>query len=313
MDYKDYYKILGVPRGAKADEIKKAYRKLALEHHPDRNPGDKAAEEKFKEINEANQVLSDPEKRARYDQLGDAYFSWQRGGGDQGGFNWEDWFAASRGRTSGPAGGVRVEVDDLGDLFGGGFSEFFTRIFGGLGGMPNEYGVRHTGQQSYQQPVTISLQEAFSGATRQLQINGRRLEVKIPVGSRTGTKVRVPGMGPSLPNGQRGDLYLVVEVADDVRFRRKGNDLHTEINVDLYTALLGGEISVPTPAGNVMLKIPAGTQPGQSIRLAGRGMPSVRNPKDHGDLFVKVKVDIPRKLSKRQKELVRQLAEESGS
>lgn len=308
MEYKDYYKILGVERNASKDEIKRAYRKLALKTHPDRNPGDKKAEELFKDINEAYQVLSDAEKRSRYDQLGESYTQWQQGGAPAGGFRWEDWF------TTEPAGNVRVEMGGLEDILGGEFSEFFSRIFGG---MPN-MGAPSTGRgstrrngriqaPSYQQDVTISLTEAYLGATRQIQVDGRRLEVKIPPGAKTGTKVRVAKSIPTGIGGQKGDLYLLIHVADDPRFEVKGDDLHTEVTIDLYTAVLGGEVTVQTLSGKVVLTIPAGIQPGQSIRLASRGMPHLNSPANKGDLYAHIKVQIPHNLTPRQKELFQEL------
>ncbi len=296
MEYKDYYKILGVDRKASKEEVKKAYRKLALKYHPDRNAGDKSAEEFFKDINEANQVLSDDEKRARYDQLGQAYSSWQQRGASPGNFNWEDWVTTPSG------GGVRVEMGDLNDILGGGgrgFSDFFSQIFGGMGGAAGgRPQARRTAAPTYQEQVTISLHEAFLGATRLLQIDGRRLEVKIPAGARTGTKVRVPGVGPSGPGGRKGDLYLVIQVADDPRFHRKGDNLHLEVPVGLYTAILGGEVKVTTLSGDVVLTIPAGTQPGQTFRLEGRGMPKLKQPDKRGDLLVKVKIQDPQSIDR---------------
>lgn len=313
MEYKDYYKILGVERKAGEDEIKKAYRKLALQYHPDRNPGNPQAEEKFKEINEAYQVLGDQEKRARYDQLGESYTSWQQRGGRPGNFNWDEWFTQA---PSGP-GAYRVEVGDLNEIFGGagmgGFSEFFTRIFGG---MPNVQTVYQTGSRPrtrvapprYEQNVQISLQEAYHGTSRRLEINGVQKEVIIPPGARTGTKVRVSEAISTAPNQPKSDLFLVIQVADDPRFERKGQDLYTDVKVDLYSAVLGGEIAVPTLSGNVVLSVPAGTQPGQTFRLKGRGMPHLRNPGEFGDLFVRAAVQVPRKLTPRQKELFEELA-----
>lgn len=311
MEYKDYYDILGLSRSASESEIKKAYRKLALEYHPDRNPGDKAAEEKFKEINEAYQVLGDKEKRAHYDQLGSAYSQWQHGGG-QGGFDWGQWSTAP--------GGVRVEYSgDLGDLFEGmgGFSDFFQQIFGGMGGFEPS-GVQR-GQrpprrqarqpQAFEQAVTISLEEAYRGSTRQVGIDGRTLEVKIPAGAKSGTKVRMRGAGPRASNGQASDIYLVLEVVADPRFSRKGDNLHTVIEVDLYTAVLGGEARVPTLAGPVKLRIPAGTQPGQSFRLKGKGMPKLKQASEHGDLYAKAQIRLPKTLSSEEKRLFEQLAE----
>ena len=306
MEYKDYYKILGVERSADDAAIKKAYRKLAMKYHPDRNPGNKGAEEKFKEINEAYQVLGDPVKRDRYNQLGESYSRWQQSGGAAGGFNWQDWFARQ------PQGGQRVATEDLESLFGGGlgsFSDFFSAIFGGMGA---EQGAgrgrsRRAAPQSYTQKVVISFIEAFQGTQRTLQVGDHKLEVKIPAGARTGTRVRVPGVVPPETGGKPGDIYLEIEVQEDPRFQRDGDDLSTEVTIDLYTAVLGGEVSVPTPAGDVRLTIPAGTQPGQKFRLAGRGMPQLKSPQGHGDLLARVKVQLPRDLTSRQRSLFEQL------
>ena len=316
MEYKDYYKVLGVERNASAADIKKAYRKLALKYHPDRNPGDKHSEEKFKEMNEAYQVLSYDQKRARYDQLGESYNRWQQGGSDQGNFNWEDWVVRNQGGAQ--TGGSRVDVGNLDDLFGGGFSDFFESIFGGAGGertrtrrqtSTSRATPRQASQlQGYQQPVTISFMEAFRGTERALQLNDRRIEVKIPAGSKTGTKVRVPGAAPAGPGGRPADLYLVIEVAADPRFEQKGEDLYTDTSIDLYTAVLGGQATVVTPAGNVLLTVPAGTQPGQTFRLGGRGMPRLKSPQAAGDLFVRVKVQLPRQLSAQEKPLFEELS-----
>lgn len=292
MDYKDYYQTLGLSRGASADEIRKAYRKLAMQYHPDRNPGDKGSEERFKEINEAYQVLNDPQKRAHYDRVGSAYSGWQQRGG-QGGFDWGRW-------ASGAPGGTRVEYGDLNDLFGGEggmFSEFFRTIFGGGMGATGAQTSRAT--PGYQQQVEISLEDAFNGATIELQENGKRKQVRIPPGVRTGSKVRVAGAGP---NGT--DLYLIVQVKENENFERKGNDLYTSAKVDIFTAILGGEAEVETMTGKVKLTIPAGTQPEQKFRVAGRGMPQLKNPGNRGDLFVRLKVEIPRYLSSKQRELL---------
>ncbi len=292
MEYKDYYQSLGVSRSASADEIRSAYRKLAMKYHPDRNQGDSKAEDKFKEINEAYQVLSDPQKRARYDQLGSAYSDYQRRGGTPGGFNWEDWRS--------PYGGAQQV--DLNDLFGGGgFSDFFRSIFGGTGGSAAasgfDFGQRRAAMN--ETPVSISLREAHDGAARLLEAGGIRKQVRIPPGAKTGTKVRVAGAGP---NGD--DLYLKVSVDNDSDFERDGDNLTTQASVDLFTALLGGEVEIQTLAGRVKLSIPAGTQPEQKFRLAGRGMPKLKNPQEKGDLFVKVKVRLPKNLSDEQKQLL---------
>jgi curved DNA-binding protein len=295
MEYKDYYQILGVSRGASADEIKSAYRKLAMQYHPDRNPGDKQAEERFKEINEAYQVLSDSQKRSRYDQLGESYSQWQQNG-TPGNFNWGQW-------TSQP-GAQEVNLDDL---FGEGvFSDFFRSIFGGMGAGQTVRGRGGRGTPTVQQPVPISLQEAYSGTTRTMQAGSRRIEVKLPAGARRGTKIRVPGTGPAGADGRPSDLYLVLDVAEDPNFERDGNDLHTQVTIDVFKAILGGEVEVKTLGGKVVLTIPPGTQPEQVFRLAGRGMPVLKQPGVKGDLFVLVKVQIPRGLNPNQRSLLEQ-------
>ncbi len=303
MDYKDYYKILGVERSASADDVRKAYRKLAMQYHPDRNPGDKQAEEKFKEINEAYQVLSDPQKRARYDQVGSAYSNWQQRGGSPNDFDWSQWFSGQPG-----AGGTHVEYGDINDLFGQDiFSDFFRSIFGGMGGRP-QTSTRTRQAPAYQQPVSITLDEAYHGTMRTLQNDGRQVQVRIPAGVKTGSKVRAAGAGP---DGL--DVYLIIEVEPDARFERQGDDLHGSATIDVFTAVLGGEAEVQTMEGTVTLKIPAGTQPEQVFRLAGRGMPRIKSAQGTGDLFVRVKVRIPKKLSDKQKSLLEEAARQKSS
>ena len=315
MDYKDYYQILGVGKSASTDEIKKAYRKLAMQYHPDRNPGDTQAEEKFKEINEAYQVLSDADKRAHYDNLGSAYSNWQQTGG-RGGFDWGQW---NYGQPGQQPGGMRVEFDgDLGSLFGGagGFSDFFSQIFGGMAGSSGlEELLRGQGGRSrVQQPsqytsqMVIGLLEAYRGSTRQVRIGERTFDVKIPKGARSGTKLRLSGAGPLGRDGKPADVYLEIKVSPDPRFDRKADHLYTDIYLDLTDAVLGGKVSVPTLSSSVSLTIPAGTQPGQTFRLRGKGMPNLKDPDRYGDLFVSVQVEIPKKLTKRQRELFEQLA-----
>jgi len=308
MEYKDYYRMLGVGRQASQAEIKKAYRKLAMQFHPDRNPNNKEAESKFKEINEAYQALGDPEKRSHYDQLGSEYAQWQRQGAP-GGFNWGQWTTGRPGQ-----GNVRVEyAGDMDDLFGqeGGFSDFFQQIFGGLGGVGQPGRIRPARRPAYEQPVTISLEEAYHGGTRLMQVEGRRLEVKIPAGAGTGTRIRMAGAGPAGRGTQASDIYLVVNVAEDPRFTLSGEDLQTEVEVDVVTAVLGGELRVPTLDGDVILKVPAGTQPGQSIRIKGKGLPRLKTNKERGDLFAKIRVRIPKQLTPKQRDLFEKLSNES--
>jgi curved DNA-binding protein len=256
-------------------------------------------------------VLSDPAKRSRYDQLGESYTHWQQHGAP-GGFNWDEW------STGMPGGGnVRVEMGDLEDLFGGGFSEFFRRIFGGMPDLRSTGSVRTRTVEPpsrreripYEQEVTINLNEAFKGSTRTIDIDGRRLNVKTPPGAKTGTKIRIADAVPIGRSDEKTDLYLVIKVQEDAHFERKGDNLYTDVNVDFYTAILGGEVIVPTMSGNVVLTIPAGTQPGQTFRLSGRGMPRLKNPSIHGDLFVRTKVNIPRNLTPQQRKLFQELAD----
>jgi curved DNA-binding protein len=309
MEYRDYYQTLGVARTASEAEIKKAYRKLAMKFHPDRNPGNRQAEEKFKAINEAYEVLSDPQKRARYDQLGSAYQNWQQSGGP-GDFDYSPF------RGSRPQGGTRTEYSDLSDLF----SEFFQSIFGDIpvqqsgtfsrgGGRVRTGGARTQRSELPPVDVTITLEEAFHGATRIVQKENRRLEVKIPPGSQTGTRIRLAGEGASGSGGRAGDLFLVISVAEDPRWERRGDDLYTEAPVDVYTLLLGGEARVSTiDSKSVMLTIPPETRAGQSFRLTGLGMPRLNDPSGRGDLFVKVQADLPSHLSDEEKRLLNELA-----
>jgi curved DNA-binding protein len=281
-----------VDRKASDDDIRKAYRDLAKQHHPDRNPNNKQAEERFKEINEAYQVLSDSTKRQHYDRLGSDYSQWQRRGAP-GDFNWGDY-------VGGYPGGTRVNMEDLEEMFGGaagggGFSDFFRTIFG----MRDAETMRGGRPQGYQQPLQITIEEAYKGTTRLIQGNGSQKQVRIPAGVRTGSKVRVAGAGP---NGV--DLYLIVEVTEDNRFERRGNDLHTTATVNVFTAILGGEAEVETLDGKIKLNIPAGTQPELVFRLAGRGMPNVKAANQKGDLYVRLKVQIPKYLSEKQRQLL---------
>ena len=308
MEYKDYYKILGVEKGADEKEIKKVYRRLARQYHPDVNPGDKAAEAHFKEINEAYEVLSDSEKRRKYDELGQNYQRWQQAGGQPNGFDWSQW--APQGRP----GGQQVDYGDLNDLFdGSGFSDFFDTIFGGMGSGAGRGAQVSPHGRDLEHEVDVTLEEAFHGAQRLMEVDGRRLEVKIPPGVKTGSRVRVAGEGmPGARSGQHGDLYLRVKVLPDPTFERRGDDLYCEVPVDMFTALLGGEARVPTLTGTVSLRIPAGTQAGRTFRLAGQGMPRLRAPGERGDLYAKVRIKLPEALSDKERNLVREWAQLRG-
>jgi len=310
MEYKDYYQILGVGKNATEKEIKQAYRRLARKYHPDVNPNDKAAQEKFKEINEANDVLSDPEKRRKYDTLGanwQQYEQYQRAGG-QGPFQW-----------GGPGAQYRtVTPEEFESIFGGmgggdlgGFSDFFRTFFGGGfgGGTGTRAQARPRRGQDLEQEIEISLEEAYHGGTRLVDKDGRRLEIKIPAGVKTGSKIRYAGEGmPGAAGASAGDLYLRVLVAPHPTFERKGDDLHCEVPVDLYAALLGGETNVSTLKGQLVLKIPAGTQSGKVFRLAGQGMPKLNQPNSFGDLYAKVRVVLPEHLTPGERELFEKLA-----
>ncbi len=312
MEFKDYYKILGVSPNATEKEIKSAFRRLARKYHPDVNPNDPQAEERFKEINEAYEVLSDPEKRKKYDQMRQQYEAWQRAGRPGGQFDWGRW---ATGGAAGP-GGVHVEYvgpEDLGDLFGGfgGFSDFFEQIFGGGPTRTRaQYRPRPRRGRDIEQPIQITLEEAFHGSTRRLRReDGSTLEVRIPRGIDTGKRIRVRGEGmPGVAGGEPGDLYLRVEVVPHPLFERRGDDLYVKVPVDLYTAVLGGEVEVPTIEGKrILLKIPPGTQNGKLFRLRGKGMPKLKKPDERGDMYAEIVVRIPTDLTPEERRLFEQL------
>lgn len=347
MDYKDYYKILGLNKNASEKEIKSAYRKLARKYHPDVNPGDKTAEAKFKEINEAHAVLTDPEKRKKYDTLGP---------------DWEKRFQQAGARSgSGPYTYTYRTSPGEG---AGDFSDFFETLFGQRGGsgtsgsgggfdfdLGSIFGRGRSGRRQTQtataqlkgsdaeQPVEVTLQEAFNGAERAFTIqtqqvcptcNGtglqnndlcptchgagsipktKRLEVKIPAGVKEGSRIRIAGEGnPGSGSAPAGDLYLVVHMVPDPQFRREGNDLYSELSVPMTKLVLGGEVEVPTMTGRVAMRVPSGSQNGRTLRLSGQGMPQLRGDK-RGDLYVKLNAVLPTKLDDRQRDLFQQLAQ----
>jgi len=322
MAGKDYYQILGVSRNASEKEIKQAYRRLARQYHPDLNPGDKSAEAKFKEINAAYEVLSDPEKRKKYDQFGD---QWQ----------YAEQFAKAGGpgrvRWDFGTGGTTFEYADLSDL-----GDIFSSLFSDSGiGFRMRRGPQRG--QDIESPIEVTLEEAYHGSTRVIELqtaepctacggtgrvgnrvcticNGaggkvtpKRLEVKIPAGVKDGSKIRIAGEGgPGYAGGSKGDLYLVVKVLPHKLFERKGDDLYTEVSVPLATAVLGGEVRLPTLNGNLVLKIPPETQNGKVFRLAGKGMPHLGNA-TYGDMFAKVKVVLPTNLTDEERKLFEKL------
>lgn len=288
MEYKDYYKILGLERTADADAIKKAYRKLARQHHPDTNLGDKTAEEKFKEINEAHEVLSDPEKRRLFDQLGSNYETYRRSGGDPRSYDWQQWARRTGNSGSNPFNsGPRPQAFGDDDFS----NDFFSTIFGGSA-------ARTTRSRNIEEPVELSLEEAYHGTTRIVSKTGQNdIEVKIPRGVKTGSKVRVKGQGANNGRGTAGDLFLVIQVRDNPIYERKEDDLHRDLHISVFKALLGGEQAVETMNGNFAVKVPPGTSSGRLIRLRGKGMPKLSTSAEFGDLYLRVMVDVPANLS----------------
>jgi curved DNA-binding protein len=307
MEYKDYYKTLGVAKNASAKEIKAAYRKLARKHHPDVNQGNPKAEARFKEINEAYEVLSDPEKRKRYDALG---ADWARYGPD-----------VASGVRPGPGGGrVRVNVGDMSEEDLGGFSEFFRTFFGGGFGGSRAGGAGRGGTiedmfgraapADFESPIELALEEVLKGTTRTLRIgegpNPHTVDVKIPAGVSDGSRVRVTGEGGTGARGERGDLYLRVRIRPHPTYERKGDDLHTTVSVPLTTAVLGGEASVPTLEGPIGIKIPRGSPPGRIFRLRGHGLPRL-GASGRGDLLATLGVKIPGEVSEPERKLYEEL------
>jgi curved DNA-binding protein len=286
--YKDFYQILGVARNAAEKEIKQSYRRLARKYHPDVNPNDKSAEEKFKEVQQAYEVLSDPEKRRKYDQFGEQWQRVSEGGPGGAGFTW----------------GQAPEGFDFD--FGGAasYGDLFDLLFGD-GAAAGKSRVRPGRDVQYE--IEVTLDDANSGATKRFTVNGKRVEVKIPAGVDEGSKIRLTGQGEAGRDGKRGDMYLIVKMLPHPVFERRGSDLYCEASVPYTTASLGGELQVPTLSGRVTMKIPAGTQSGQSFRLTGQGI-SKLNSKDRGDLYAKVRITVPKTLSAREKQLMEELA-----
>jgi curved DNA-binding protein len=305
MDFIDYYKILGVSKTATQDEIRAAYRILARKHHPDLNPNDKEANRKFQQINEANEVLSDPDKRKKYDQYGkdwqhaEAFEKAQQSAGAgrarSGGFD------AGGGAFSGFGTGGSDESEPFGN---GEFSDFFESLFGrsAHGGKAAFRG------QDYQAELHLGLTEAATTHQQVLTVNGKNIRITIPAGVENGQVIKLKGHGgPGTNGGPEGDLYLTFVVAEDPRWRRDGNDLHAMAAPDLYTAVLGGEIMVDTLSGKVKLRIKPGTPNGTSLRLKGKGFPVYKKEGQYGDLFVTLEIQLPSNLSEKEKELFREL------
>jgi curved DNA-binding protein len=302
MAYIDYYKVLGLSKNASQDDIKKAYRKLARKYHPDLNPNDKEANVKFQQINEANEVLGDPEKRKKYDQYGE---------------NWKhaEQFEQAR-QQQGDRGG-QYYYDNSGNPFEGfsqgfgteDFSDFFSDLFGGRSGRTNRRSSQFKGQD-YTTELRLSLRDAANTHKKTLTINGKQIRITIPAGISNGQQIKLKGQGgPGAKGGPNGDLYITFILLEDSNFKRLNNDLTTTAEVDLYTAVLGGEITVSTLDGKVKLKVSPGTQNGTKVRLKGKGFPVYKKEGEHGDLFVTYQVKIPTQLTEKQKNLFKQLAE----
>jgi DnaJ-class molecular chaperone len=311
----DYYALLGVSRTANEKEIRQAYRRLARKYHPDVNPGDKAAEARFKEIGEAYEVLSDPEKRKKYDQFGPNWQQFERGGPPPG---------ASRGDFRWASGQDGGRFEGFGDVDEATLNDLLGGLFGGAGAAGQGFGGRrqrrtfaHPGQD-YEQPVEVTLEEAFAGTQRLVQLQApdgstRRLEVKVPAGVTDGSRIRMAGEGgPGLGGAPNGDLYLVVSVRPHPTFSRKGDDLYVDVPVPFHVLVLGGEALVPTLKGTRLeLRIPPETQNGRVFRLGGQGMPRLDGA-GRGDLFATATAVLPTNLTDRERELVRELARERG-
>jgi curved DNA-binding protein len=296
----NYYSVLGVDKGANQDDIKKAFRKQAKRYHPDANRDDPAASERFKEVNEAYEVLGDPEKRKQYDTFGT---------------NWQQFQNAGAGAGAGGPYTQNFRVEDLEDLFGGfggagrsgGFNSIFEEFMNSPAGATGRRQTNTQGQD-YEQAISISLREAYAGATRLLNKGGRQIRVNVPAGVATGKKIRLAGEGAqSVMGGAPGDLYLVVEVQPDPQFERDGDDLYTDVQIDALTAMLGGEAEVHTMTRPLKLTIPAGTQAGKKFRLSGKGMPKMRQQDAYGDLYARVVLTVPETLTDEQRDLAERL------
>lgn len=293
MDFIDYYKILGVDKSASADDIKKAYRKLARKYHPDVNPNDKEAHRKFQQVNEANEVLSDPEKRKKYDQYGK---DWQHA----------EQFEAQRAKAGSRRYSTGNDQFFGGDFGEGGFSDFFESLFGAGGRRSSQ--VKFRGED-YNAELSISLTDAYSTHQQTFTVNGKAVRITIPAGVENGQKIKLKGYGaPGINGGPAGDLYITFNITEHPVFKRTGNDLHTTVELDLYTAVLGGEITVDTLNGKVKLKIPAEMQNGHKVRLKGKGFPVYKQEGKFGDLYITCQVKLPTNLTEKQKALFRELS-----
>lgn len=304
MDFIDYYSVLGVPKTASDEDIKKAYRKLARKHHPDLNPNDAEANKKFQQINEANEVLSDPEKRKKYDQYGK---DWQHA---------EQFEQAHRGNDRQQqqqyrqqyAQGDTGDYDFSGGFGGADFSDFFSSMFGQEAGARGGRQTQFRGQD-YQAELNLNLRDAYTTHKQTMTVNGKNIRITVPAGIENGQKIKLAGYGaPGVNGGPNGDLYITFVIADDSRYKRKGNDLYVDEEIDLYTAVLGGDHVVETMDGKVKLTVKPETQAGVKIRLKGKGFPVYKQDGTFGDLYITWQVKLPTNLTDQQKDLFRQLS-----
>lgn len=311
MAYIDYYKVLGVDKNADAKDIKKAYRKQARKFHPDVNPGDKEAEQKFKQINEANEVLSDPEKRKKYDKYGENWEhadAFEKAGGQQ----YYQQPHGGRAGFGGQGGGQWEQFTYSGDA--GDFSDFFRDMFGGggshAGGDPFGGRYRRTMKgQDFNAEIQLPLTETLEEKKHVINVNGKKIRITVPPGIENGQTIRIKGQGgPGIEGGQKGDLYLTFHIINNTNFERQGSNLIENVNLDLYQAVLGGEVTIQTLHGRIKIKIPAGTQPGETIRLKGKGLPVYKHKGKHGDLLLRTQVSIPKNLTKKEIELFTELS-----
>jgi curved DNA-binding protein len=304
VTYKDYYKVLGVGTTATPEEIKKAYRKLALKHHPDKAKGNKASEEKFKEINEANEVLSDPEKRKKYDRFGADWKHYEEAGAQPGGFDWSKYAASQSGQSH------RVSREEFDETFADeGAGDLFELLFGQHGGQRRGSRSAALKGDNLDAETTLSLEEAYHGSTRIIQLHGQIIRVTIKPGIADMQVLRVAGKGSAGRNGgPNGDLYITIKVAPHPVFHRRGNDLHRNFSVELYTAVLGGKTQVTTLNGTVKVDIPKETMNGTELRLLGLGMPVYGKKNEFGNLFVKADIRIPDHLREQEIDLFKKLA-----
>ncbi|MCD7973639.1 MAG: J domain-containing protein [Candidatus Azobacteroides sp.] len=301
MAFIDYYSILGLDRNASADDIKKAYRKLARKYHPDVNPNNAEAHAKFQQINEANEVLSDPEKKKKYDEYGE---NWKHA---------EEYERARQqqsqnGGFASDFGSGGYGYDFSGSDFGGGFSDFFENLFGGSSGRSRARSTAFKGND-YQAELHLTLREAAETHKRTLEVNGKKLRITVPAGIADGQVIKLKGQGgPGANQGPNGDLYITFVIGKDDVFQRKGNNLYATVDLDLYTAVLGGEITVDTLTGKVKLKVKPETQNNTKVRLKGKGFPIYKKEGQAGDLFITYSIKIPTNLTNKQKELFQEIA-----